>query len=66
MTEIAKVNFGKDTREIVRKFMRLVGIVEKYEQDVLKNHLPWLRKGSEEITSYRQGIEKTLNGGRGK
>jgi len=57
LTDVITVEFGKEDREHVRRFSRLMGIVEAHEADVLADPIKHLRMAAEYIALMRRQIE---------
>lgn len=58
MNEVIKHNFGKEHREHVRMFARLMGLAEKMDAAILADPVEHLRKAGERIAEQEDFIQK--------
>jgi hypothetical protein len=56
MSEVVQINFGKEDRERLRRFMSLMSIVEKHEAAVLADPIKYLSEAGDVIVSLRREI----------
>jgi hypothetical protein len=56
MSDVVKVEFGKDAREAQRAYARLSGLVEEQEQDFLRDPAKFFRHAASELHRRDQYI----------
>jgi hypothetical protein len=63
MSDVVRVDFGKDAREAQRAYGRLAGLVEEQERDFLKDPAKFFRHAASELSrrdQFIRGLEDAI------
>lgn len=58
MTDVIKVEFGKEAREHARRFARLIGLLDRHAEDVLRDPISHMGRASKVIADLRIQIHE--------